>query len=556
MISDQSELRSTQRSSALIPRPRAVGWAAFAALTVIYSATLAPSVTWWDSGELIAAVHSLGIPHPPGTALYVIVGKVWALLTWPLDFAVRVNLLSAVATAAAVAILATMFARWTRSHIAAFAGAICAGAASSVWRNATEAEVYALALLGSALILWSADRAGREDGARSWQWILLTAYVCGLSYSLHLAALVAVPAAVVLGIPAAKRINFRRAAQVAAVALLGASAVLYLIVRAQHDPWVNQGNPVTWPAFLDVLGREQYADPGFWSRQAPLYLQIGNWFEYADWQFALGLQPSPPPSLARTSVTVLFVALGLYGSRAHRNLDRRGWRALLLLFATASLGVILYLNLKAGPSFGEGLLPAGAPREARERDYFFTTSFLVWGLWAGFGAVRAVRTVGARLASPAARTILRLAGMAVVTLPVALNWKAVDRRVAAHATAARDTARELLGRVPPSGVLLAAGDNDTYPLWYAQQVEKIRGDVTVVTVPLLGTAWYRHELARRHSLVDSADAGTWRGLSATLAQVCSAAHERGRPIMVAPGAATRTLPASCLTSPSPGTEIN
>jgi hypothetical protein len=529
-------------------RPRTVGWSAFAALATIYSATLAPTVTWWDSGELIAAVHALGIPHPPGTALYVIVANVWAMLLWPLDYAVRVNLLSAVATAAAVALLGSMLARWTRDNAAGFAAAICAGAASSVWRNATEAEVYALALLGSALILWSADRAAAGGTRVDWRWVLLCGYLVGLSYSLHLAALVALPAAALLIAQARPRPTVARFGQIALVAAVGVSAVLFLLVRAQHDPAVNQGNPATWAAFLDVLSREQYADPGFWPRQAPLYLQLGNWFEYADWQFAFGLHPVAPPSAGRTSVTVLFVALGLYGSHTHHAIERRSWRALALLFATASLGVILYLNLKAGPSFGEGLLPEGAPREARERDYFFAPSFLVWGLWAGFGAARAVRAMAARLSSPSARTILRLAGIAVVASPVVMNWNAVDRRAGASATAARDSARELLGRVPGRGVLLAAGDNDTYPLWYAQEVESFRRDVTVVTVPLLGTAWYRGELARRHELLDSAGAATWRGFSETLTEVCSAARARGRPILVAPGAATRTLPANCLAS--------
>ena len=535
-------------------RPRTVGWSSFAALATIYSATLAPSVTWWDSGELIAAVHALGIPHPPGTALYVLVANVWAVLLWPLDYAMRVNLLSAVATAAAVAILGSMLARWTRDNVAGFAAAICAGAASSVWRNATEAEVYALALLGSALILWSADRAGADDTRADWRWILLCAYAVGLAYSLHLAALVVVPAAALLIAQARPRLTVARVGQIALVAAVGVSAVLFLLVRAQQDPAVNQGNPATWAAFLDVLGREQYADPGFWPRQAPLYLQIGNWFEYADWQFAFGLHPVAPPSLARTSVTVLFVALGLYGSRSHRATDRKSWRALALLFATASLGVILYLNLKAGPSFGQGVLPDDAPREARERDYFFATSFLAWGLWAGFGAVRLTRALGARLSSLPARTILRVAGIAVVASPVLLNWRAVDRRAGASPMAARDSARELLGRVPREGVLLAAGDNDTYPLWYAQEVESHRRDVTVVTVPLLGTAWYRGELARRHALLDSSDTATWRGFSETLEEVCSSARARGRPIVVAPGAATRTLPASCLATFATRTE--
>ena len=535
--------------------PRAVGWSAFAILLAIYSATLAPSVTWWDSGELIAAVHSLGIPHPPGTALYVIAANVWAMLTFPLDYAVRVNLLSAVATAAAVALLGSMLARWTRDNVSALAAAICAGAASTVWRSANEAEVYALALLASVAILWAADRAGAGEPGSGWRWVLLCAYACGLAYSLHLSALVAVPAAMML-IGRPRNVGPRCLLQLGLLAALGASVVLFMIVRAQHDPWINQANPSTFSALIDVLSRAQYADPGFLARQAPLYLQIGNWFEYADWQFALGLNPSPPPSLARTSVTALFAGLALYGSLAHRSLDRRSWRALAMLFATASLGVILYLNLKAGPSFGEGVLPPGVPREARERDYFFATSFVVWGLWGGFGAMRLADALGRRVREAAPRTILRLAGMAIVASPVVMNWPAVDRRASADAGAARDAARALLGGVPESGVLLAAGDNDTYPLWYAQRVEGFRGDVTVVTIPLLATAWYREEISRRHALLDPARAAAWRGLRATLDGVCGTARARARPIALAPGVAPSTLPVSCTSASLPSEPVN
>ncbi len=528
---------------------RTAGWTSFAVLFAIYSATLAPSVTWWDSGELIAAVHSLGIPHPPGTALYVVAAKVWTMLTWPLDFAVRVNLFSAVATAAAIGVLGAMLARWTRQPIAGFAAAICAGAASSVWRNANEAEVYALALLASALILWIADRAGSAQPAASWKWILLCAYACGLAYSLHLAALVALPAAALLIAPSRYRPSPVRIAHVAALVLLGSSVVLLLIVRAQHDPAINQGNPETWAAFADVLRREQYANPGLWPRQAPLYLQLGNWFEYADWQFALGLHPSPPPSWGRTSVTVIFAALALYGSFVHRTLDRRSWHAVVTLFATASLGVVLYLNLKAGPSFGEGVLPPGAAREARERDYFFATSFLVWGLWAGFGAVNAARSAASRARSRGAKTIILVASMAVAASPIVLNWHVVDRRTDPNALVARDSARVLLDAVLPDGILLAAGDNDTYPLWYEQTVENRRRDVTVVTIPLLAATWYRQELARRHSLSGAAITSDWHGLSATLTDVCGRARAAGRSIALAPRVAARTLPRACLSVP-------
>jgi len=528
---------------------RAAGWSAFAVLVAIYSATLAPSVTWWDAGEFIAAIHSLGIPHPPGTPLYVIVGNVWAMLAVPFDYAVRVNLLSAVATAAAAALIGSLLARRTRDPVAGFAAAICAGAAASVWRSATEAEVYALALLGAALILWTAERGGSaQEPDAAWRWILLTVYACGLAYAVHLAALVAVPAALALIARRPKRVGIAPAAQLAGVLLLGASIVLFMLVRAQHDPWVNQGNPSTWPAFFDVLQREQYANPGFWPRQAPLYLQVGNWFEYADWQFALGLNPAPPPSVARTSVTLLFAGLALYGSMAHRALDRRSWRALALLFATASLGVILYLNLKAGPSFGAGFLPDGAPREARERDYFFAASFLVWGLWAGFGSVRLGRRIARTfpVRAPALPALIAV-GVAVAALPIALNWTAVDRRGTRDSQAPVESARDLLGSVPRGGVLIAAGDNDTYPVWYAQRVEEFRRDVTGVTIPLLAARWYRAELERRHGLLDEEFVSTWRGVQATVGEVCRRARAAGRGLTRTNYAARLSLPATCET---------
>jgi len=79
---------------------------------IIYIATLAPGVTLWDSGEFLASIHSLGIPHPPGTPLYVIVAKVWTMIWAPVvGFAYSVNLLSAVCTALGCAILADLLTR-------------------------------------------------------------------------------------------------------------------------------------------------------------------------------------------------------------------------------------------------------------------------------------------------------------------------------------------------------------------------------------------------------------------------------------------------------------
>ncbi|HLE56820.1 MAG TPA: DUF2723 domain-containing protein, partial [Rhodothermia bacterium] len=464
-----------------------------ATLLAIYLATLAPSVTLWDSGEFLSAIHSLGIPHPPGTPLYILLANVWAKIWAPfVGFAYSVNMLSAVCTAVSFALLANLLVRWTGDRLAAFAGAVCAGAMSTVWLNANETEVYAVALLGGCILLWVGNEAGVTSQRR---WIFLGAYLTGLAWTLHLTALVPLPAALYLAFAGRSLREMVRASPVMIVlALLGASAVLFMLVRAPHDPSVNQGNPSTFSAFADVVMRRQYSVAPIWPRQAPFFIQLGNFVEYWDWQAALSLAPDPPPSLARTAMTGLFTVLGVVGSVTHLKTDRRSWRAMWILFGTATVGVIIYLNLKAGPSYGAGFLPTNAPHEARERDYFFAPAFLCWGMWAGYGAVRLMR-------SAAGTTRLAPVGALVALLPVFLNWKAVNRRSEPVASEARDAATRILASAPKGAVILARGDNETYPVWYLQEVERTRRDVTVVVIPLLPAQWYRAELERRHALL-------------------------------------------------------
>jgi hypothetical protein len=499
--------------------------------------TLAPGVTLWDAGEFLAAIHSFGIPHPPGTPLYVLIGRVWSMIFASVfGFARSMNLLSAACTAFACGILTSLFAKWTGDGFAATAAGITAGLMSTVWLSATETEVYAVALLFGCIILWAADRAGENSDMR---WALLAAYLAGLAWSLHLIALLVVPSAILLvfstrdgyfAVPVGRRYaDGRREAHSfmkllrgsILVALLGMTCVLFLLIRARHDPAINQGNPSTFRALVDVILRRQYNVAPLWPRQAPFYLQIANVGEYADWQFAKGLAPYAPPSWLRTPVTVLYAVLGIIGFASHRNVDRRSWRALALFLLVSSLGVVVYLNLKAGPSFGAGILPANAPHEARERDYFFFFAFVCWGLWAGFGAIRLSRLL---------RPPLSLLAMLLPFVPALLNWTAVDRRTDPVEAQARIDEGEMLSKVPPNGVMLALGDNDTYPLWYLQQAEDTRKDVTVVTVPLLGAKWYRAELARRYKLLDSTAVQQWLGPDSTVALLTKRSYDQNRPV--------------------------
>ena len=182
----------------------------------------------------------------------------WESHTRPVfGFGRAINLLSAVCTALGCGIFASLFAKWTEDGFGAAAAGITAGLMSTVWLSATETEVYAVALLFGAVILWAADRAGERSDMR---WALLTAYLAGLAWSLHLTALLVLPSAILLvfstqdgyfAVPVGRRhVDGRRESHSFAkllrasilVALVGMTCVLFMLIRARHDPAINQGN--------------------------------------------------------------------------------------------------------------------------------------------------------------------------------------------------------------------------------------------------------------------------------------------------------------------------
>jgi transmembrane protein TMEM260 (protein O-mannosyltransferase) len=550
-------------------RQRVVSWglplATGAVLLLVYLRTLAPDITFWDAGEFIAAAHSLGIPHPPGTPLFVMLLAVWAKLVGFLSFPVATNVFSAVVTAVAAAMSARFLARGAADGMSGAAGALCAGSMTSVWLNATETEVYAASLALAVVMVACGDRAGRSLDRR---WRALVAYLIALSVPLHLSALLAAPCAIYLastgtdeqvdltsacaltavlllaaGVGTARwwlcglaivlfamspfagrlhvageRARMRMAAESLAVAVVALSGAVFLLLRARHDPAINQGNPVDWPTLEYVIARKQYLVAPILPRQAPWWLQIGNLFEYVDWQTALSLAPGVLPSIGRVACTAAFLALGVVGSLAHRRRDRRTWRGLALLTFFGSLGAVAYLNLKASPSFGWGILPNDAIREARERDYFFVLGFWGWGLWAGTGAVALVR----RIHWPA------WLGLVIAALPVVLNWKAVERRGEPESELPRRFGEAVLRDVPANAVLFVGGDNDTYTLWALQQVNALRRDVSVVTLPLLNAGWNQREVGRRWRLFPT-DEPTRPAMEAAR-RIAAAAAAQGRPV--------------------------
>ena len=170
-----------------------------------------------------------------------------------------------------------------------------------------------------------------------------------------------------------------------------------------------------------------------------------------------------------------------------------------------TLVLIYYLNFKYGASQDPDL--QGVAREVRDRDYFYLWSFSAWGVWAALGLVAVWDSLASLIAReqvtegrdrferPTQRALAMASPvLALALIPLFTNWTTASR---AGQTDTRDFARDLLNSVEPYGILVTVGDNDTFPLWYAQEVEGIRRDVVVANTSLLNTDWYTRQLIRR-----------------------------------------------------------
>ena len=221
-------------------------------------------------------------------------------------------------------------------------------------------------------------------------------------------------------------------------------------------------------------------------RSPVLFLQqVANYLQYFDWQWAAGIMRGVPAGLTpRLVFTMLYIVLGVTGLGALRRRDRSAFALLVTLWLVTGLGLVVYMNFRPGFSLFWAQYRTMDEHEVRERDYFFTVSFQAWALFAGIGIVEVAR----RAVGTWGRGVAGVFGLAVV--PLVLNFTAASRRHGPEATLARDWAYNLLQSVEPYGVLFTYGDNDTYPLWYAQEVEGVRTDVRMVNLSLANTDWH------------------------------------------------------------------
>lgn len=498
--------------------PYRAGAVAGGLVLLLYVITLAPTTAWWDASEYIATAHILGIPHPPGNPLFVVLARVWSLLLAPLGLsvAVRINLFAAATSAAAsfffflVAhrmLSVTLKERWMRL-VGAGVSVLIGATSYTVWSQSNVNEkVYTLSVMIIAAVSWLVlrwyDQRARPAGLRS---LLAAFYLMALGSTSHLMSVLALPATGIFVLIAGPAVLLRRRFWVRLVPLfiIGISFNFFLPVRAAQRPVINEGDPVCssfaesataiytngkrgCPALSSSLTREQYGKTPLTERQAPIGHQLFNYFQWFDWQWARGLDPSERPLGARLPVTMLFGSLGLMGLLVLWRSDRAIFGYAATLVVTLSVGLVVYLNFEYGFSLAPEITDRLA-HEVRERDYFFTAGFMLWGMIAGIGLTSVWAAASERVGGAPLKTSPLLL---IAFAPLIFNWHWADR---SGDYAAGDWAYDLLMSVEPYGVLFTNGDNDTFPLWYAQEVEGVRKDVTVIVKEYLGTDWYASQL--------------------------------------------------------------
>jgi tetratricopeptide (TPR) repeat protein len=317
------------------------------------------------------------------------------------------------------------------------------------------------------------------------------------------------------------RLSLRYVGLMLGLVFLAGSVQFIMLIRAGHNPSINEVNPSNWRDFVGVLKREQYdpmkllprktqflteddwrmnQNPQFnlfvaYFEQVKFYVRYFFWqwgnarffdiFLHVGWQALLGLIPP---------------LLGLWGMWHQLKREKRSFVLILVAFLVASVGLITYLNLKYSTSDPRSQLRF---REVRERDYFYAFSFVFYTIFIGVGAYAFLRWFADWVKSRKL-PVYSMSGalLAFAFVPMLLNYKSVTRR--GDWIPAEYGYNMLISCPGEHAVLFTNGDNDTFPLWFMQTVLSRVSDydpnfgknVAVANLSLLNTTWYCKQLKR------------------------------------------------------------
>ena len=284
--------------------------------------------------------------------------------------------------------------------------------------------------------------------------------------------------------------------------IVGYTSYALIYVRANASPSINENNPSTGEAFFAYLNREQYGDFPLWPRrwsQEPVHQFFYRQYEsdldyffryqlehmylrYFKWQFIGRENDGEGAGVDWSQLWGIPFLVGFFGAFSHFRRDWKMGSVITALFILTGAALVIYLN-QTEP-------------QPRERDYSYTGSFFAFAIWIGIGAENLIRLTRKGAADVQERSILSI--IALGALLLAVDGRMLYANYHTHDRSGNyvpwDWAWNMLQSCEKDAVLFTNGDNDTFPLWYLQEVEGIRTDVRVVNLSLANTGWYLDQL--------------------------------------------------------------
>lgn len=440
----------------------------FVVVLAVYVYTLCPTVYWDDAGELIAACYTLGIPHPPGHPLYAMLGKLFTLIPIGLP-AYRVNLMSAFFGALTCALLFQIVRELARREgiptgRADFAASVAAlGAAFSLlaWDQSVVAETTSLHTFFMMLATLLAFRIYSEpEHPHITRRLLVFAFLYGLSFTNHVAALFFMPSLMLLLLVSLRGRLFRPARFSAMVALFFAPLILYayLPLRSRFNPAIDWGNPENLHNFLWVVTARQYSS-NLW--QVPTL--VG---------FTHGLRNISKELVS--NLTVIGLSFSLIG--AAFLWIKRKW---VLIYSVIVIGILFFVTLNSA-FISAYLVPA----------------ILLFAMWLGYGI--ALLLGQAELTSKKA-LIVEFLAVILVAGSLALHFPQSNKRGYRYA---EEYGRELLSSLPENAILITGSADPLFISWYLQICEGFRTDIKIITRNGLTRPGYLDDIRRRYPNVE------------------------------------------------------
>ncbi len=449
----------------------------------IYMLTLAPSVTFFDSGEFLTATASLGSAHSPGYPLFLMFAKPF---TWiPLgNIAFRINMATAFSSSLSclgVYILTTFLLKNEQPLVdntrfsdfvvkmAGFAAACSFSFTPRLWLQSNHDKPYPLlafitAVIFYLLLTW---RNHYKNGDERPAYVYVSTFLAGLAMGLHQTVVLLLPAWFLLIVLADWRMltRIKELALATAFAMVGFSAHLYLPLRATQNPLLNWGDAKTSSQFLWHFLRKGYPDQ---PHPRDLYLLLSQLKAF-----------NVPREF--TWLGAMLVLVGLFCL----------WRSQRDVVIAYLVAVVTFLSVIAG--YFNAL-----PDTVFLTEEFFTPLYLLSAVLIGVGLYNVLRIAVKKVHLPE-RYDFRIYGLVVVmmfALPASLcavNYYENDQH---NNYIAYDYATNSLRSLPQNAVMFTWGDSGAFPLWYLQGVERMREDLDLPHTPHLVFDWYLDSMPR------------------------------------------------------------